>query len=542
MKISRLFLFAVCLCAQNRSRNTEGLDAIQAAHLKADLTFLASEPLGGRLSLDRGSEIAIQWIASEFDKAGLKPLAGGSFLQTVPLIEYRPDRQLSRMVLYHQGKQEIFRAPDAFGGFPRDTNVRGSVVFAGFGITAPELKYDDYAGIDARGKLVLIFNHEPQENDAKSVFAGTGNTRWANNRAKMLNALGHGAVGVLTMADPNHPRQPQQQTPAQPQQQQGGRGGRGGGGAAFQRPTQALADEPAIPVFTLSEKVSAMLFEAAGKKSSGVQTGIDATLKPASFAIPGVEIELSTVNSSHRRANSANVIGMIEGSDPQLRQETIIFSAHYDHDGPAPAGGFFPGADDDGSGTVGVVELARAFSTNPVKPKRSVLFAVFAAEERGLLGSYYYVAHPLRPLAGTRAVINFDMIGRNEAHTNATRGRIEIAEDTSNEMNLVGTNLSPDYRSAVERANSAIGLKLNYKFDADASQNVLFRSDQYPFLLRDIPAVWWFTGFHPDYHQTTDTADRINYPKMEKILKLAFMTGFEFADGRPPAFAAVPTR
>ena len=146
-----------------------------------------------------------------------------------------------------------------------------------------------------------------------------------------------------------------------------------------------------------------------------------------------------------------------------------MIRGHYDHDGPANNGDIFHGADDNGSGTVGVVDLARAFARNPARPRRTPLFAVFAAEERGLLGSYYYVQHPLRPLDTTRAVINFDMIGRNEAPSEQTKGLIEIAPDTSNELNLVGMKYSPEYRAAVEKANEMAGLKLNYKWDEEAA-------------------------------------------------------------------------
>ncbi len=230
---------------------------------------------------------------------------------------------------------------------------------------------------------------------------------------------------------------------------------------------------------------------------------------------------------------------MVEGSDPQLKNETILFSAHHDHDGLAVTGAIYHGADDNGSGTVGVVALAHAFAANPVKPKRSLVFAVFAAEERGLLGAYYYAAHPLRPLSTTRAQINFDMIGRDEKDSAQTHGLIDIASDTSNELNIVGTRYSPDYRAEVERANERVGLHLNYKWDRDTVLNVLFRSDQYPMLLHDIPAMWWFTGFHPDYHQVTDTVEKIDFPKMEKILKLAYVSGFDFADAAtPPKFLA----
>ena len=530
MRFSALLLTAILLCAQVPSRVSTGYDSIQAAHLRADLTFLSSDALDGRRSLQRGSEVAIQWIASEFAKAGLKPAAGDSYLQPVPLIEYTMDRDATSLVVQHGGKSETFHAPDVTGNFPNETAVAGPVVFAGFGITAPELNYDDYSGIDAHGKAVLIFNHEPQETDAASAFNGKGNTRYANNMSKLLNAQRHGAVAVLTMPDPNHPA-------GTGRGGQAGRGQQGGRGQFTQRPripTEALAEGgAAIPSFALSAKLAADLFAAAGKQPAEVQAAIDSKLAPMSFALPGVRVELHPVVAERRRLNSYNVAGIVEGSDPALRAETIVFSGHYDHDGAGPLG-IYHGADDNGSGTVGVVELARAFAANPAKPKRSLLFVVFAAEERGLLGSYYYVAHPLRPLATTRAEINFDMIGRNEAPVNPSVPQPDIAADTSNELGLIGTHYSPDYRAAVERANQATHLKLNYKWDLDSTQQVLFRSDQYPFLLHDIPAVWWFTGFHPDYHQVTDTVEKINFEKMTRILKLAYLTGFDFADAAKP--------
>jgi len=510
-------LTAVLLFAQPPARVQTGYDSIRASRLKADLTFLSSDALEGRRSLERGSEVAIQWIASEFAKAGLKPAAGDSYLQPVPLIEFTADRNLTTLKVTHGGKSEIFRAPDATSAFANEVSGSGAVVFAGFGITAPELNYDDYAGLDVRGKIVLVFNHEPQEDDSNSVFNGKGNTRYTNNNYKLFNAQRHGAVALMTMADPGH------QGPVR-----GAAAGAQQAGTRPRIPVEALADGgPAIPLFSLGARAADNLFEAAGKKAADVRSAIDMKPAPASFEIPGVRIEFQTATSERRRADSYNVAGLIEGSDPALKAETVIFSGHFDHDGMGPAG-IYHGADDNGSGTVGVVALAQAFAANPVKPKRSILFIVFAAEERGLLGAYYYVSHPLRPLATTRVEINFDMIGRNEAAD--PRVITEISPDTSNQLGLIGTHYSPDYRETVERQNKNVGLDLTYKWDLDAYNTVLFRSDQYPFLMHDIPGVWWFTGFHPDYHQVTDTVEKINFEKMTKILKLAYLSGFEFAD------------
>jgi hypothetical protein len=526
MRVFALLLTSLLLFAQAPSRLQPGYDSITPEKLKADLTFLSSDSMEGRRSLERGDDAAIQWIASEFAKAGLKPAGGDSFLQSVPLIEYQMDRAQTALVVRHAGQTETFHAPEATGTFSNETTVSGPVVFAGFGITAPELGYDDYAGIDAKGKVVLIFNHEPQESDAASIFNGKGNSRYANNYSKVMNAQRHGAVAVMTMADPNHA--PAAQAP-------GGRGGRGQLQNLRPRiPPEALAEGgTAIPTCAISAAVSGKLFASASKTAKDVQSAIDAKLTPASFDVPDTRVELHTVVADRKRANSYNVAGLLEGSDPRLKAETIVFSAHHDHDGVGPAG-IMHGADDNGSGTVGVVALAHAFGMNPVKPKRSLLFVVFAAEERGLLGAHYYVAHPLRPLETTRAEINFDMIGRNESPVNPDVPSPEISADTSNELGLIGTHYSPDYRETVERNNKVVGLNLTYKWDHDAAQQVLFRSDQYPFLMHDIPAVWWFTGFHPDYHQITDTVEKINFRKMSKILKLAYLSGFEFAEEQNP--------
>ena len=516
-------------------RVAPGFDAIQIRDLRADLTFLASDALEGRMSLAQGSDVAVQFIAAEFAKAGLAPALGDSYLQPVPLVEYLPDVQQTRLVLRRDGKKQRFEFLKQFVGFfPRDADVVAPVSFAGFGITAPQFHYDDYAGLDAHGKIVLVFDHEPQEADPDSIFNGIGNTTAANVRLKVLNAQRHGAVGVLVVGEPNrkHPSNLERLARIP-----------GIMDRFIRRPSQALVDNNGItiPYFTVDDGVAAALLAASGKAPAELQASIDKSLKPASMPLRDAVVEMTVVNASVRRATSQNVIGVVEGSDPALKNETVVFGGHFDHEG-VWEGKVYHGADDNGSGTVGVIELARAFARNPEKPKRTLLFAVFAAEERGLLGSYHYAANPLRPLAGTRAVINFDMIGRNEAPSAQTEGLTRISADTSNELGLIGTINSPEYRATVEQANQRIGLALTYKWDEDAALNIFQRSDQFPFAIRDIPAVWWFTGFHPDYHQPSDTVEKINFEKMQKILRLAYLTGWSFAEAAPPRYVRTPVQ
>jgi len=526
MRFIPITLLAVTLAAQTPvpKKISTGYQKIKESDLKADLYFLSSDGMQGRLSLQPGDDAAAQWVASEFAKAGLKPASDGSFFQPVPLIEYRADRQQS----YVQVGQKQYKYPDALGAFYKDVDITAPVVFAGFGITAPELHYDDYQGIDAHGKIVLLFDHEPQETDPKSIFNGIGNTRYATTRVKVLNAQAHGAVGVLIVAEPNRKHPSNQE-----------RAARIGGSITRAVPLASQAiegDELQTPSAIISDAIAAQLLP----NLSALQTTIDTELKPQSRDIPDSRVTLHYRNQSSRKGVTQNVAGLLEGSDPTLKAETIIISGHHDHDGASGAS-IWHGADDNGSGTVGVVELAYAFAANPVKPKRSILFAVFAAEERGLLGSFYMAAHPLRPLDTTRAMINFDMIGRNETPSDQTNGLIQIPADTTNRLNLIGGTYSPEYRRAVEQENAHVGLVLDDRFDHESALNVFFRSDQFPFVLKNVPAMWWFTGFHPDYHHTTDTAEKINYVKMANILRLAYLTAFRFGDTEEvPKFVADP--
>jgi len=515
-----------------------GFQHLRAADLKADLYFLASDALQGRMSLQPGDEAATQWVATEFAKAGLEPAVGhSSYLQAVPLIEYRVARDASFIALKRVDKITRWHAPEVIGGFHDDIEITAPLVFAGYGITAPGMHYDDYRGIDVKGKIVAVFEHEPQENDPHSPFNGTGNTRYATNRVKALNAQAHGAAALIVMAEPNrkHPSNLERQN-------------RIGGSLTrtIPLPSQAIVnDELQIPVVTVSDAVTAELLATAGSTPQALEAAIDRDLSNHSIAVPGGELTLHLENKSRSSGMTYNVAGLLPGADPALAAETIIISGHHDHDGASlGAGGnldIWHGADDNGSGTVGVVELAHAFAANPVRPKRSILFVVFAAEERGLLGSYYMAAHPLRLLASTRAMINFDMIGRDEAKSDQTDGLIDIPVNTSNRLNLIGAAYSPDFKNTVVAANRLVGLDLDDRFDHENALNTFFRSDQFPFVLHNIPAFWFFTGFHPDYHHTTDTPDKIDYPKMLKILQLSYLSGWEFANQSAyPRFVADP--
>ena len=545
-------------CAQTGvpERVLPGFQTIQQLDLRRDLTYISSDELAGRLSLQPGDALATRWIAGQFAKAGLQPPVKPedgkpSYLQPITLVEYQPDREATSITLARAGKTTVWHEPNAVGSYKHAVDLKAGMVFAGFGITAPELGYDDYTGIDVQGKIVLIFDHEPQEDDPRSIFNGTGNTRYATTRVKVLNAQVHGAVAVVIVAEPNR----KHLTNAERYTRIGSSAVR-----AIPLALQAIQDDEVhIPSAIVLDAVAAELMATAGITPGAAQTVIDRDLKPQSRALPDTTLSLHFRNRAERTGVSNNVAGLLPGSDPRLRAETILITAHHDHDGMAPCADpahppvstppdphpcpqIWHGADDNGSGTVGVVELARAFAANPVKPKRSILFVVFASEERGLLGAYFMAAHPLRPLATTRAQINFDMIGRDEAPSPQTDGLITIPSDTTNRLNLIGALYAPDYDRTIKEQNKVIGLTLDDRFDHESALNVFFRSDQFPFVLRNIPAMWWFTGFHPDYHHTTDTVDKIDFVKMQKILQLAYLTAWQLGtQSTPPRFVANPS-
>lgn len=306
-------------------------------------------------------------------------------------------------------------------------------------------------------------------------------------------------------------------------------------------PRQAL-DDSSIPTVFLNDQTAAELLRSSGRTPAQLQAAIDHDLKPKSMLLPDTTIQFSAAQPDVRQGQSANVVGLLEGSDPELRRETIMITAHYDHLG-LQNGHLYPGANDNASGTVAVMELAGPFAGGAVRPRRSLLFVVFGSEEEGLLGSYYYVAHPLRPLATTRAVVNLDMIARDEAHIPQSRGVVEIPPDTRNEINMVGAFYSRDLERVIRKANEKVGLEISTKFDSDHDLNVLFRCDHFPFLLQDVPAVWLFGGFHPGYHEPSDTIDQLNFPKLEKVVRLAHDSARLLADApSTPRFRAASSR
>lgn len=489
---------------------------ITADGLKGDVFFLAADEMAGRDSLSREGRIAANYIAAEFMRLGLTPVAGGTYFQNFPMTSATIDREHTQLsatwVEPSGGRSKHFQIGHDFN-VPGQSNaaatVDGPVVFAGYGVTAPEYGYDDFAGIDTAGAIVMVLTHEPHEAAESGSFKGRWNTIHAYNRHKIENVRRHGAAGVLIVNEWTPHRPPM--TPSAP------RPGR--------QPNIALANDFLdIPTFTITRETANELLAPAGKTVEQLKDAIDAGGKPVSMAVR-VRATMAKAITDAKVVQTRNVAGLLDGSDPQLKAEVVAVTAHYDHLGVSGER-IYHGADDNASGTAGVLEIARAFARPGARPKRSILFLVFEAEERGLLGAVQYVRTPLVPLERTVAVLNMDMIGRDE---DSPTWRTQVA-DNRNGVNVVGTLYNPGLRTVIERMNASVGLTLDYKTDADDREGWFARSDHFPFAEHGVPMVLFNTGEHPDYHTENDTWDRLHYEKMEKIVRLIYLTAWDVAN------------
>jgi hypothetical protein len=457
------------------------LSDITPEHYMAHITYLASPALKGRLTGTPELDQAADYIAAQFRNLGVKPVNGTYFqdFEVTARTALGPDDRLS----IDEGTQhrDLQEQTDFIPlNLSANGTVSGAVAFAGYGITAPEYHYDDYGGLDVHDKIVLVLRHEPQEADPKSVFDGKNYTVHSRLDSKVVNAKLHGARGILLVNDaPSHP----------------------GAEDELERFAVLTATEDyGIEAAQIASKQADDLLGHAHESLAQAIQEIDRDTKPHSFAFgPGVSATLK-VDLKQEMRHTRNVVGFVPGSTA----EYVIIGAHYDHLGlgeqnsmaPSLVGTIHPGADDNASGTAGVIELSRHFAALSPEP-RGFLFLCFAGEEEGLLGSAWYVAHPLKPLADAVAMINMDMIGRVR----------------DNKVYVGGEGTGSTFKPLIAAATEHEG------FIADQSEIGGYgASDHTSFTNKQIPALFFFSGLHGDYHKPSDTADKINAKDATRLL------------------------
>jgi Zn-dependent M28 family amino/carboxypeptidase len=472
-----------------------------------DVKFLSSQEMRGRATGSPELEKAGQFLAGKYREFGLKPASGSSYLQAFQATTGGKLGPANRFRFTEQGRDTTLRFPGDFVpfSFSASAHLTGGVVFAGYGITAPEYHYDDYAGMDVKGKVVLILRHEPQENDEHSVFAGKALTNHAQFAAKATNAKMHGAAGVILVDDVfAHKGEPDEL------QKFGNVEG---------------PQESGIPFVQVKEQAIDPWFAAAGKSLEQIESGIDKELQPESFAFPSSLRIDANVDIQRIVKTVHNVVAYLPGQT----DEYVIIGGHYDHLGlgeqysmaPDKVGTIHPGADDNASGAAGVLELARWFSKQP-KQKRGILFLNFAGEELGLLGSEWYVEHPELPLAKAVAMVNLDMIGRVRG------GKVYIG----------GIETGTGLRAMLE------GITPKYQLNLDYSDSSGYgSSDHTSFTTKQVPVLFFFSGLHSDYHKPSDTWDKIDAPGAVKVLQVVAeaVTDLQDSPTRPQFVRVAPS-
>ena len=461
-------IFAIAAFAQKKPAAPAGNLKISPEALRAHVRFLSDDLLEGRGTATRGHEIAAKYVASEFEAMGLKPAGDeGTFFQRVPFRQaiFKPEQ--SSVVLTVNGSEQTLRNEDDYlsnGDYLRtDTTAQGTVVFVGFGITAPELKHDDYQGVDVKDKIVAIFPGAPAK------WESTQRAYYSSTYLKNQAAAQHGAVGVITIRDQATERRApwprmirQTRLPALRTLAQHG------------QPLDTFPELHGSIILSLAK--GRELFKAANKD-------LDQLYKDAeddngkSFELPATaKIHLLT---EHKETSSPNVLAVLPGSDPKLKDQYIVLSAHLDHLGigtPVKGDSIYNGAFDNASGSAALMEIARAFSRLPVAPKRSLIFLNDTGEEKGLQGAYYFAFNPTVPVEKIVANINMDELNSFFPLKDVVGFG---AEHTSMKADL-------------DAAAKVVG----YQVSADPfpEETIFIRSDQFPFVRRGIPAIFVTPG------------------------------------------------
>jgi hypothetical protein len=498
--IQRLILFFfMCLpvlaSAQKKDKNAmKAAASINAEDMKKHLYIIASKEMEGRDTPSPGLEKAANYIEDYFKSVGLTPGNNGSYRQYYSLYkETMKDAAINidgNKLLLHNDFQPLQSNYSASMRF-------SEVVFAGYGIVDGD-KRNDYKDLNVAGKLVLIADGIPADYKP-TTGQGFGNPSSVNG--KMTAALKLGASGILIVYA-NFPRK----APAATE----GRWSMSG-----------FKSSQSLFGFAISTEIAGKILREDGSTLMGkIQAG---TIAPKAYK---AELELSYTGQVQTEKVS-NVLGLLEGTDK--KDEYVVITAHYDHIGKRNDTTIYYGADDDGSGTTGVLELAEAFVKAKAEgkgPRRSILFMTVSGEEKGLWGSRYYSEHPVYPLEKTTVDLNIDMIGR--IGTEYLKDK-----DSTNYVYIIGDDkLSTDLAPITDMINNNyMSMKLDRKYNDPKDPNrFYFRSDHYNFAEKGVPIIFYFNGTHADYHRPTDTPDKINYPMMAKRTQLVFYTAWEMAN------------
>lgn len=519
-----LALFILFSASADGQKKPAGTDVITSADLESYVTFLASPLLKGRMNGEPGLEIAQNYIASQAKLLGLKPANGTSYFQPYPIINttFDPDKTMIQIIPKNQDTVTIIKPIYQWEPIgPTDFTLDGEVVFAGYGLKQDKYGYNDFENIKAEGKVLLIMTSAPSSEDGKKFrFEGTDWASFNSMQYKVFPVLFSRAKAVLIVMDPKSGHSSfEEQFPGISGQFNSSKSLKG-----TKKPNIQLLNTPKI--MFVHRSVADELLSGTGYTLEALQKKIDADVKPFSFVIPDKKIKISEATQSKEQIMN-NVAGFIEGSDPVLKNEYVLFSAHADHIGES-GGEINSGADDDASGCAALLSIAEAFQSLDKKPLRSILFLWVSGEEIGLYGSKSYVNNPLVPLDKTVADLNMDMIGRVKGVADTTS---ETPMTDASKVFVITDNQSKELLAIAEEIDKGTVLDLDYSLSGRNHPLQLFaRSDHYNFVRKDIPVLFFTTGLHTDYHTPRDVVEKIDFKKMELVTRTMYQIGYTVAN------------
>ena len=507
--------------AQKRS---SGADAITSTDLENHVSFLASPLLMGRMNGSPELETARQYIAANAELIGLKPANGTSYFQPYSVLQQRIDPEKTMIQIIPEGKDTITIKEPVYPLFPQgpaDFTLDGEVVFAGYGLWNVKYGYNDFENTTTEDRILMVMSRSPTSEDGQRyLFEGDDWSDLTSILNKFRSLLFAKSKAVLFVMDPKSGYSSLEEAyPGISHELSSIKSLRGEESRTFGYPG-------APRIMFVDRSVADELLKGTGTTLEELQIKIDKDLKPSSFTIPGKKLRI-TEAVTHEELMLSNVAAYIEGSDPVLKNEFVVFSGHYDHIGTS--GGIVnSGADDNASGCAALLSIAKAFQSLEKKPLRSVLFLWVSGEELGLFGSKSYMKNPLVPLEKTVADINMDMIGRVKEIADSTSATPVTGPD---EVFVITGKQSRELMSIAEDVDRETPLDFDYSLSGrDHPLQLFSRSDHYNFVIHDIPVLFFTTGLHSDYHSPGDVIGKIDFKKMELITRAMFRIGYIVAD------------
>jgi Zn-dependent M28 family amino/carboxypeptidase len=501
-----------------------GVSKINSGDLEAYVSFLASPSMKGRSDGEPELDITVNYLASQAKLLGLKPANGTSYLQPYSIMQKSIDPKKSMIKIFSSGMDSVKLTEPMIQLFPAgasDFEIEGEVAFAGYGIKADKYNYNDLENIKPEGKILLLMNRSPlSEDGTRYLFEEPIWSSFMSIQAKLTGLLFSKAKAILIVSDPKSGF-------SSIAQQYPGIANELGSSKYLKGSKPLIFDMPAMPkIIFVHRSVADELLKGTGLTLDELQKSIDSNLKSQSFLIPGKRVKI-TETSKTEEVILHNVAAWIEGSDPLLKKEFIIYSGHADHIG-GEGDQVNPGADDDASGCAAILEIAQAFQSLEKKPLRSLLFLWVTGEEIGLFGSQSYVNNPLIPLENTVADLNIDMIGREKGVADTTD---ENPMTGKTGVFVITCNQSKELVAIADEIDKESPIEMDYSLSGRSHPLQLFsRSDHYNFVKKDIPVLFFTTGLHTDYHKPSDTADKIDYEKVELISKAVYEIGYRVAN------------